>query len=109
MARQAAARQDQLEGAGFADQGAEPMGATCAGNNREAGFGEADERVGAEDAEGGGESEFEAATEGFGGDGGDGGEGEEGEGGESSAEGGEECGGPGWREGYVSEVCPFCY
>lgn len=68
------------------------MGAAGSRDDAEAGLGQADERVGGEDAEVGGQGELETAAEGEGGDGGDGGNGEGGEGGEGRAEGQEECG-----------------
>ena len=51
----APARQDQVQGAGRADQRGEAVSAACAGEDREAGFGEGDEGRGGEEAEVGGE------------------------------------------------------
>lgn len=69
------------------------MRAAGAGDDAQPGFGEADDRVGRQDAEVGGQGEFEAAAEGERRDGRDGGDGERGEGGEGAAKVGKEFGG----------------
>lgn len=68
------------------------MSAAGAGDDAQTGLGKTDCSVGGEDAEVGGEGEFEAAAEGYGGDGGYGWDGKVGEGVEGAAEVGKEVG-----------------
>lgn len=79
------------------------MGATGTGDDAETGLRKTDCGVGGEDAEVGGEGEFEAAAEGYGGDGGHGGDGKVGEGVEGAAEVGEEVGSAAIELGCVIE------
>ncbi|KAI9147741.1 LOW QUALITY PROTEIN: Ubiquitin carboxyl-terminal hydrolase 2 [Paramyrothecium foliicola] len=86
----AAAGEDEIAGAGDADDSREAVSATGAGNDAEAGFGQANGGVGGEDTEVGGKGELEAAAERDGRDGGDGRNRKHGEGGECVPEIGEE-------------------
>lgn len=89
----AAAGEDEIAGAGEADDGGQAKGASGAGDDAEPGFGQADAGVGGEDAEVGGQGELEAAAEGQGGDCGNCWDLQVGEVGEGAAEVGEELGG----------------
>jgi hypothetical protein len=85
-----AAREDEIAGAGEANEGGQAESAASAGDYTETSLRQTDGGVGGEDAEVGGEGELEAAAECDGGDGGDCRDLEVGEAGEGAAEVGEE-------------------